>query len=301
MSIRSVGLLLVSFTFHSLLFSQNVIPLYSGDIPNAKKTPADYLEQRDARGFILNVSVPTLTTFFPEKANGTAVIIAPSGGYEVWVDEGEEMAHAFNKVGVTAFVLKYRLPSDKIMIDKTIGPLQDAQMAIMTLRKRAAEWKIDPHKIGFVGMSAGGHIASTAGTHFDNPVIENKEKISLRPDFMILLYPVISLDPEMVKKTKTANTLLGEKPSERQINFFSNEKHVTSETPPTWLIHAGDDDHVSARHSLVFYDALLKANVKSEIHILSTGGHGFSLDHPTKKDKWMDWCTDWLHENGFAR
>jgi acetyl esterase/lipase len=246
--------------------------------------------------------VPTLTIFFPEKAtaNGTSVIIAPSGGYAVWVDEAVEIAQAFNKIGVTAFVLKYRLPSDEIMVDKTIGPLQDAQMAVMILRKRASEWKIDPGKIGFVGISAGGHIASTAGTHFDTPVIENPEKISLRPDFMILLYPVISLDAGLVSKTMTRTNLLGATPSKEQVDFFSNEKHVTSDTPPVWLIHAADDKRITVRHSLLFYDALLKANVKAEMHILPVGGHGFALEHPTRQDKWMGWCTDWLHENGFG-
>jgi acetyl esterase/lipase len=299
MNFRSISLLMILLTLHYFACSQKITPLYTGQIPNAKKTPADYKEQKDDRGYILHVSEPTLTSFFPEKPNGTAVIIAPSGGYEVWVDEGTEVARAFNKRGVTAFVLKYRLPNDAIMIDKSRGPLQDAQAAIRMVRKRAAEWKINPDKVGLVGISAGGHIASTAATHFDTPFIENMERISLRPDFIILLYPVISLDPK-ISKTRTGKNLLGENPTEAQLSFFSNERHVTAQTPPTWLIHAADDAHISVRHSLLFYDALLNAGVKSEMHILPTGGHGFSLEHPTRTDKWMDWCTDWLHENGFA-
>jgi acetyl esterase/lipase len=301
---RSITLYLLFQVFYfSALAQERVFPLYESAIPNSKKTPAGYVEEINSSGFITKVSVPTLTAFFPDKeiTNGTAVIIAPSGGYEVWVDEGTAIAKAFNKIGVAAFILKYRLPSDEIMVDRTIGPLQDAQTAIMILRKRASEWSINPGKIGFVGISAGGHIATTAGTHFNTPVIENNEKISLRPDFMILLYPVISLDPALVSKTQTRKNLLGETPSQEQSDFFSNEKHVTADTPPTWLIHAGDDSRITVRHSLLFYDALLKAHVKSELHILPTGGHGFALEHPTRQDKWMGWCTDWLRENGFVK
>jgi acetyl esterase/lipase len=294
-------ILLLFLTISHVAFGQKSIPLYTGTIPNSKKTPQDYKEQRDNSGFIINVSIPTLTVFLPDKtiANGTSVIIAPSGGYEVWVDEGVDIAKAFNKAGVAAFVLKYRLPSDAIMVDKSIGPLQDAQMAIATLRHRAAEWSLDPNKIGFVGISAGGHLASTIGTHFNKAVIDSRQK--LRPDFLILLYPVISFDPLQVKQSDTRKNLLSETPSQQQVDFFSNEKHVTSETPPTWLIHAGDDEHISIRHSLLFYEALLKANVKSEFHILPTGGHGFALEHPTRKDKWMEWCLDWLREGGFIK
>jgi acetyl esterase/lipase len=301
---RSITLSLIMLACHFLSHArQEVIPLYNGAIPNAKKTPANYIEEINSSGFVIKVSVPALTAFFPEKkiATGTAVIIAPSGGYEVWVDEGSDIARAFNAIGVTAFVLKYRLPSDEIMTDKSIGPLQDAQMAVMTLRKRAAEWKIDPDKIGFVGISAGGHLASAAGTHFNTSLIENKDKISLRPDFMILLYPVISFDAALLSKTQTRTNLLGENPAKALADFFSNEKHVTPDTPPVWLIHAADDKRITVRHSLLFYDALLKANVKAEMHILQSGGHGFALEHPTRKDKWMDWCADWLQENGFMK
>ena len=294
-------ILLSLLTITHVCSAQKVIPLYNGAIPNSKKTPQTYIEQTDSSGFIINVSIPTMTVFLPDKtiANGTAVIIAPSGGYEVWVDEGVDIAKAFNKVGVAAFILKYRLPSDAIMIDKSIGPLQDAQMAVATLRQRAKEWSIDPKKVGFVGISAGGHLASTAGTHFNRAVIESKT--DLRPDFMILLYPVISFDPAKVEQTATRKNLLGETPLQQQIDFFSNEKNVTSDTPPTWLIHAGDDDHISVRHSLLFYEALLKANVKTEFHILPTGGHGFALEHPTRKDKWIAWCFDWLREGKFIK
>jgi acetyl esterase/lipase len=296
---KTILLLALAITGH-ICAAQKVIPLYNGLIPNSKKTPKEYVEQTDSSGFIINVSVPTLTIYLPDRsiANGTAVIITPSGGYEVWVDEGVEIAKAFNKVGVAAFILKYRLPSDAIMIDKSIGPLQDAQFALVTLRQRAAEWNIDPKKVGFVGISAGGHLASTVGTHFDNAVIQNNQ-ISLRPDFMILLYPVISFDPAQVEQTATRNNLLGEKATQQQATFFSNEKHVTHDTPPTWLTHATDDDHISVKHSLLFYEALLKSKVNAELHIISTGGHGFAPEHETRKFRWLDPCFDWMKDSGF--
>lgn len=301
MRILIVSLLLICVHFTSI--AQTVIPLYDGRIPNSKETPSTYVENINASGFITKVSVPTLKLFLPPKeiAVGTAVIIAPSGGYEVWVDEGDAVARAFNKIGVTAFVLKYRLPSDEIMFDRSTGPLQDAQMAISLVRHRAAEWNIDPAKIGLVGISAGGHIASTAGTHFQTSLVKSSSNISVRPDFLVLLYPVISMDLSQVSKTQTRKNLLGESPTTERIDFFSSEKNVTPETPPVWLIHAGDDSRITVKHSLLFYDALLTAGVKAEMHILPTGGHGFALEHETRRDKWMEWCSDWLSETGFLK
>ncbi|WP_316767703.1 alpha/beta hydrolase [Pedobacter frigiditerrae] len=277
-----------------------VIPLYSGEIPNSKKAPAAYQEILDTNGLFTKISIPTLTVYTPKKgtANGTAVIILPSGGYRVLVDEGVAFAKAFNSKGITAFVLKYRLPSDEIMIDKSIGPLQDAQMAIKLVRMNAKAFNIDPVKIGFVGVSAGGHLASTEATHLNTILINNQEKINLRPDFLILVYPVISFT--QAKVTATIDKLLGANPSEDLLSFFSNEKHVTANTPPTFLLHAGDDERVSVQHSLIFYEALQHAKVKSEFHILQNGGHGFALEHETRADKWFSWCSEWLNENGFG-
>lgn len=287
---------------HISSFAQGkVVPLYSGEIPNSKKAPSNFLEVKDtSRGYFTNVSIPTLTVFTPKKGaeNGTAVIIFTSGGYRVVVDEGEDIAKAFTNKGITAFVLKYRLPNDTIMLDKTIGPLQDAQMAIKHIRMNARKYNIDTDKIGFVGLSAGGHLASTEATHLNTVVIDNKENINLRPDFMVLAYPVISFTH--AKVNATIAKLLGANPSEDSLNFFSNEKHVSINTPPTFLIHAGDDERVSVQHSLLFYEALQKAKVKSEFHILQSGGHGFALEHETRGDKWIYWCIDWLNENGFG-
>lgn len=292
--------MLLLFYFISRLGAQEkVIPLYSNVIPNSKSIPLDYKEVKDTtRGYFTNVSIPTLTVFMPKKGteNGTAVIIFPSGGYRVVVDDGADIAKEFIKKGIIAFVLKYRLPSDEIMLDKSIGALQDAQMAIKLVRMNAKDYNINPNKIGFVGLSAGGHLATTEATHLNTIVIDNKENINLRPDFLILLYPVISFTQNKV--TATITRLLGANPSEDSLNFFSNEKHVKADTPPVFLLHANDDDRVPVQHSLLFFETLQNAKVKSELHVLLNGGHAFALEHPTRGDKWFNWCIDWLNDIG---
>jgi acetyl esterase/lipase len=276
-----------------------VIPLYPDGVPNSKPTPATYIE-KDGDGHASVVSIPTLTPFFPEKgkANGTAVIICPGGGYSglAMEKEGNAVAKEFNKVGITAFVLKYRLPSDLIMVDKTIGPLQDAQAAMVLIRKNAAEWSVNPAKVGIMGFSAGGHLASTAGTHFDKALIDNKG-ISVRPDFMLLLYPVISFGEYANKGSR--DKLVGLTPTAEQIELYSNEKQVTATTPPTFIVQAGDDKVVLPQNSLMFYEALLKNNIKAEMHLYQAGGHGFGLNNPKSDQHWFGWCVSWLTVNGF--
>ncbi|NHA05718.1 alpha/beta hydrolase [Mucilaginibacter sp. HC2] len=278
------------------------ILLYTKGVPNSKPTPAAYIEKTDQRFWIDHVSQPTLTPYFlpKDKANGAAIIVIPGGGYSglASAHEGKAIAEEFNKIGVTAFVLKYRLPSDEIMQNKSIGPLQDAQTAIMTVRKRAAEWGIDPNRIGIIGFSAGGHLASTAGTHFDKPVIENNG-ISVRPDFMMLIYPVITFGEQA--HVGSRENLIGKTPSAAQVDLYSNEKQITANTPPTFLVHAEDDKTVPVQNSLLFYDALLKNGVKAEMHLFQEGGHGFGLNNSKNKGKWFDWATNWLDENGFLK
>jgi acetyl esterase/lipase len=189
------------------------------------------------------------------------------------------------------------LPSDDIMVDKTIGPLQDAQQAVLMVRKHAAEWGIKADKIGIIGFSAGGHLASTEGTHFTKVLVDDKENISVRPDFMVLLYPVISFGP--MAHVGSRENLIGKTPSTELLELYSNEKQITANTPPTFLAHAGDDDVVPVQNSLMFYDALLASKVKAEMHIFEEGGHGFGLNNPKSKDKWIDWVKNWLDENGF--
>jgi acetyl esterase/lipase len=293
-------MVLLSF---SAFAQQNPMPLYPNGIPNSKPTPAAYVEKMEKTDdeWVTGVSMPTLTPFFPEKgtANGAAIVIFPGGGYGgLSMDkEGYRVAKAFNKFGVTAFVVKYRLPSDDIMVDKTIGPLQDAQQAVLTVRTNAAKWGIKADKIGIIGFSAGGHLASTEGTHFDKVLVDDKENISVRPDFMILLYPVISFGP--MAHVGSRENLIGKTPSEALLKLYSNELQITPNTPPTLLVHATDDDAVPVQNSIMFYDALLNAKVKASMHIFQAGGHGFGLNNPKSKDKWIEWAKNWLDENGF--
>jgi len=283
--------------------AQQIIPLYTAAIPNSKPYPMkEVTMERD--GLLIgyrNIAAPTLAVYLPDQqiATGAAVIICPGGGYgmESYRLEGTNIAEAFNRKGIAAFILKYRLPGDSIMIDKSTGPLQDAQQAIKTVRQHAAEWKLDSAKIGIMGFSAGGHLASTAGTHFDKSYIPNDEKISLRPSFMILVYPVISMSDELTHKGSREN-LLGKSPEAERIALFSNELHVNANTPPTWLTHTGDDKVVPVDNSIRFYQELIRNNVKAEMHLYPTGNHGFVLSLPT--DEWMKPLFDWMRKSNIT-
>lgn len=293
----------IIFTTFSARAQEKAIPLYPDGVPNSKPAPAGYVETMDHNSWITKVTEPRLLPFFPEqgKANGAAVLICPGGSYAGLASsyEGTDVARAFAQMGITAFVLIYRLPSDAIMIDRSIGPLQDAQTAILTIRKNAAQWHLDPQKIGIMGFSAGGHLASTEGTHFDRPVIGNKDHISLRPDFMLLIYPVIDFG-EYTHMGSREN-LIGKNPTAQQIELYSNQKQVTANTPPTFLVQAQDDDVVPVQNSLLFYEALLKNKVKAEMHLFQEGGHGFGMNNQKNRDKWFDWAIAWLEENGFSK
>jgi len=278
--------------------AQQTIPLYNGAIPNSIPTPNK--ESSNTQDFNINITEPTLGIYLPAKetANGTAVIICPGGGYHglVMKREGWDVAENMNKLGVAAFVLKYRLPSDVSMKDKSIGPLQDAQRAIQIVRERASEWNIDPHKIGIMGFSAGGHLASTAETHFSKYYIDNPKQTNLRPDFAILVYPVISFQDSLTHKG-SRDALIGKNPSIENIKLFSNELQVSPQTPPTFLIQAEDDKTVSVKNSIAFFLALLQNQVPAGLHIFPTGGHGFPLE-PARSD-WFGYCTSWMKEIGW--
>lgn len=284
---------------------QETIPLYSGAIPNSK--PAANTEKSEIRDngtqIISNISIPTLTLFLPPKATATkvAVIICPGGGYHInaMKHEGTDVAKKLNEWGVAAFVLKYRIPNDETMVNKEIGPLQDAQQAIRMVRQNAAKWNVDPGKIGVMGFSAGGHLAATAATHFKKPVIADAGNVNLRPDFLVLGYPVISF-MDNIGHTGSRDNLLGKSPSKEKILEYSNEYQVTSETPPTFLIHAGDDKGVMPANSIVFYESLLKNKVPAELHIYERGGHGFGMDNPTTDEMWMDSLRNWLVSRGIV-
>jgi acetyl esterase/lipase len=304
-NMKKLLLLSTLFQFTMISYSQEVIPLYEDKIPNSKPVKNEEVSEIEPQYHILiisKVTQPTLTIFLPpkEKANGTAVIIYPGGGYHIIAasHEGYDVAKKFNEMGVAAFVVKYRIPDDQSMINKEIGPLQDAQRAIEIVKKRAEEWNIKPNHIGIMGFSAGGHLASTAGTHYKKSVIENKDKINLRPDFMILVYPVISFT-DSIGHIGSRDALIGINPSSEKITEYSNELQVTADTPPTFLIHAKDDDVVKVQNSLDFYDALKKNHVPAEIYLYEKGGHGFGMNNQTSNVKWMDLVQKWMKKNGW--
>jgi len=274
--------------------AQNMIPLYEGHIPGSK----DCLDKEYSKnGDYYNVSKPNLSIYLPKDQNKekTSVIICPGGGYEAVcaTREGHKIALEMNKKGVAAFVLKYRLPNDSTCANKAIAPLQDAQRAIQIVRDSAIAWGIDPDRIGIMGFSAGGHLAATAGTHFAKSYIENKEGTSLRPDFMILVYPVISMQSGLTHQGSRVS-LLGENPKAELVDLFSNEKQVTLETPPTFLTHAEDDDLVSVENSICFYKALLKKGVSADMHLFSKGNHGY-FQEPAASS-WMEYVFKWMSE-----
>lgn len=251
---------------------------------------------------ISDVTEPSLTIYQPEAriSNGTAVIICPGGGY--WIlaagHEGADVAKKFTEMGVTAFVLKYRLPDSRLQPNPTIAPLQDAQRALQLVRERASEFRIDPTKVGILGFSAGGHLASTAATKFKNPTIENPTKINLRPDFQILIYPVISSDPA-IAHGGSFEKLLGKESAAELRNAYSSDKRVTPQTPRAFLVHASDDGGVSSLNSVRYYEALLQSGVQAELHLYQRGGHGFGLENPTTYDEWFDRLKNWMMANGW--
>ena len=281
------------------------MPLYAGDIPNSLAAPDEETtrDPNEAYPFRLNVSRPTITVYEPHSRDTkrAAVIILPGGSYRGLsiVKEGHDVARAFNELGITAFVLKYRTPSERHMVDKTRGPLQDAQQAIRLVRDRAEEWRIDPNRIGVVGFSAGGHLAATAGTQFDQPVLTQWRAANLRPDFLILVYPVISFSDELAHQG-SREQLLGKAPAADLIKRYSNELNVTARTPPTFLVHAADDATVSVGNSMRFAEALHAHGVSVELMVYPSGGHGFGLNNVTTRDRWLDRCAQWLESQGWV-
>jgi acetyl esterase/lipase len=285
--------------------AQEIVPLYSGEIPGAKTTPADYVENTDVRAngslSVTKVSVPTFTVFEAPKniATGTAVIICPGGGYSglAFSHEGTDVAKRFNAIGVTAFVLKYRLPSDQIMVDKTYGPLQDAQQAIYLIRKDAKKYGIKANKIGIMGFSAGGHFASTLVTHYNDLKIADPEKIDLRPNFAALIYPVISFEESV--HTGTMKNLLGPNPPDNLKHYFSANKNVTKKTPPIFFVHAKDDKTVPFENSVLMNEALKQNKVDTDIYLYEKGGHGFGLINKTSDVDWFNLLADWMKKEKF--
>jgi len=279
-------------------------PLYSGDIPGGIVAPDEesVRDPKDPWPFFQNTSRPTITAYRPAKQDPkrAAVVILPGGGYRGTsvLKEGYDVARAFNDMGVTAFVVKYRTPSDKHMKDKRVGPLQDAQQAVATVRRDAAKWQIDPKRIGLIGFSAGGHLAATTGTMFNSPVLSQWGSADVRPDFLMLIYPVITFTESTVHRG-SRQQLLGSTPSTEDLQRFSAELAVTSETPPTFLIHAADDQTVPVANSILFFQALQTQKIPAQLMIYPAGGHGFGLNNATTGDRWIDRCRQWLLSQGW--
>ena len=280
-----------------------LLPLLIAPLVNAAPETVIVLWPGGAPGALGNdpVDIPTLTPYLPpkDKMTGAAIIICPGGGYGHLADhEGRPVAEWLNTLGVTAFVLKYRLGPRY----HHPAPMQDAARAIRIVRARAPEWGLDPQRIGILGFSAGGHLASTAGTHFDSGKPDASdviERVSSKPNLMILIYPVITMR-DMTHAGSKKN-LLGDQPSPELVALLSNEEQVTKETPPTFLVHTMNDSAVPVENSLLFVSALRKAGVPFEFHLYERGPHGFGLGG---KDPilatWPDRCADWLKIHGFA-
>lgn len=291
---------------NSFIYSQTeIISIWPDAIPDVIVNK-DYQELALYKeGIVYNVSKvvnPTLSVFVPTNgsANNTAIIICPGGGYaHLSIDkEGAKVAKWLNTLGITAFVLKYRLPSDLIMIDKSVGPLQDAQEALRIVRRNAEKWKLDINKIGILGFSAGGHLSATLSTHYNDKIYKRLDSVSARPDFSILIYPVISMINEITHKG-SRNNLLGKTTTDSLINFFSNEMGVTKETPSAFLVHATDDLSVPVENSINYYLALKKHNIPAELHLYEKGGHGFGLGVEETSKHWTNQCENWLRLNHY--
>jgi len=272
--------------------------LWPDGAPDAKDLPDT---ETLTNGHIANVHISTITPFCPPKAlaNGRAVIICPGGGYRVLAidKEGTRIAKWLNSLGIAAFVLKYRLTGPDGLGYHYPAQLNDLKKAIQIVRSRAQEYHIDPHKVGVMGFSAGGHLASTLGTHFDEGnrrAADPVARINTRPDFMILVYPHISLIDPGTSQSYVTN-LLGLRYDPRLPTFLSNETRVSSRTPPTFLVHAQDDKTVPCLHSIDFYTAMLKAGVPGQLHLFEEGAHGFGLGETMDSVKhWPDLCAQWL-------
>lgn len=286
-------------------FSRFEMPLYdSGNIPGAKQTVQVQKNTKDARGYLYltNVTQPKLNIWLPPstKNTGTAVIICPGGGYGgiSYTLEGSSIAEAFCSKGIAAIVLSYRLPSDESMENKAIGPLQDVQQAIKQVRVHAGQWGILVNKIGVAGFSAGGHLAAMAAVHASDDWVAHPGHISLRPDFSILVYPVISMTDSLTHLFSREH-LLGLKPDEKQIKYFSAQMQVTLNTPPAFIVHTGDDPTVKVANSIRYYEALQHNGIPAELIIYPKGGHGFGLHNLQASDSWFDRCLSWMQSNGW--
>lgn len=261
-----------------------VLPLWPDGAPTQSGLSGE--EKELWPSFITNITVPEITVYKAAKPNGICIICCPGGGYfGVSINnEGHDYAQWMNKLGITMVLLKYRMPNGHAEI-----PLNDSEQAIRMVRAHAAEWGINPHKVGIMGHSAGGHFAATLSTLYTSA--------ETRPDFSVLVYPVISMDATITHMGSREN-LLGKEPSSEQVEHYSLEKQVNTQTPPAFLVLAADDDAVNPENSLRYYSALLKNGIKNcVLHTYPTGGHGFGFgDSFLYKRQWTGELENWIEQ-----
>ena len=290
-----IGFALVAGT----LYGQQFIPIWEHNrMPNTRGLELEY-QEKDQR--ITQVSSPGIYAFFPsqDENNGSAVLICPSGGYQKLTYDlgGFQLAKWFNTLGMNAFVLIYRLPNSPDLIEREKGPIQDAQRAMKIIKAHAYKWGIDTTRVGIMGSSAGGHLASILGTHTDDFSLtgDTMDRYSFKPGFMILVSPVISMDK--YTHIGSRNNLLGESPSIEMITLYSNELHVNGDMPPTFVVHAQNDQTVSPMNSILFFQAITAEGAKGCLHIFPQGDHSIGLrNNPGSTDEWTVLCEKWLSE-----
>ena len=262
--------------------------------PSMKKEGRQY-NQDNKLTHIYGEVVSRLLVYKPDKACGTGIIVCPGGGYsKMNVENTRFIAERLTKLGITVFVLVYRLPVNDSTALKPVAALQDVQQAFRIVRNNALQWKLSPNKLGLWGSSAGGHLAAMAATHYSQSFEVGEDTSGLRPDFLILAWPVVSFRPELVHKGSMKN-LLGDNPSEEEIAFYSPNESIDKNTPPTFLVHAADDASVPVGNSICFFEALKKSNVPAELHIYESGGHGFGIA-PNVQDSWVNQLERWLRK-----
>ncbi|WP_432699913.1 alpha/beta hydrolase [Kluyvera cryocrescens] len=258
----------------------------AGEAPGARNSPVSFAQVERSKDPMLpdravtGIRAPEITVYAPEHPNGVALLVTPGGSYQrvVLDKEGSDLAAPFNAQGYTLFVMTYRMPADG-HAEGANAPLADVQRAMRTLRARAGEWDINPHRIGVMGFSAGGHVAASLETRYDEPVytpIDTIDKHSARPDFVVLGYPVISMD-KAIAHPGSRKALIGDTPNAEQIKHYSPELNVNAQTPPTFIMHAVDDPSVPVENSLVMFNALRAHKVPTELHLFAEGKHGFGI------------------------
>jgi acetyl esterase/lipase len=307
-------LYIIAISFQSVFSQsdplQNQIFLWNSAAPGTENVKLEEkIFERSASSDAIDRAVngitkPSIIPMFPpkDKVNGTAVLICPGGAYQriVLDKEGIDIGKWLNSIGVTVFILKYRLPGEGHMHQSNV-PLQDAQRAMRIIRKNAAQWNLDVHKIGIAGFSAGGHVAATLATKYSSVVYkrsDDADKLDARPDFVILGYPVISMKDGITHKA-SRDMLLGKIPTADMINMYSAEVHINAQTPQSFIFLAADDSSVSPDNSKMFYAGLKKFNNTSELRIFEANGHGFGIRGATSAASWPKLCEEWMTASGF--